>query len=670
MPQEFNNDIVVTASEVLPWFNSLNNLQQHIRNYKDKNYGIKKVQRGGNGREMLIAFDSLPKEIQNSLGDPRKNNNILELFFKFDADATTFYQQYQFEDGSYLSTLHQEQYITNASVLKALVRLREARIHERKIRKGSMKGLMSSLLNDAQLFNQILLQKYYCKHSLPNSEKRFKEALNEFEKGGYESVISKKLKNTNAQKVSDAIISLLNSLFAKQIHKPTRTEVSRQYEAFLAGYLEVIDPETGELFSPQGLPKLSDASIVSWLGKWEHKIGTYASRTGNRQKLIAQFRPHASMKQPKFAGSIISIDDRQPPFTYGNNKRLWFYMGIDLASGAFTAWVSGPTKEGIIVEFYREMVRNYAHWGVNLPAELEAEMSLNSGFMNGLLREGNMFQHVHVEANNARAKRIERYFGKLRYELEKTRLGWLPRPTALSESNQFNEEKVPVVPYNEIVEGCLQDIITWNNMPHNVDPTISKFDYFLRNQNPNLKPTNYHGILPYIGHKTHTSCNAGIIRMNNQEFLLGDKGIMHSGAILVNKMKEVEGEDIEICWLDAKDGSVLKAFVYLNGKYICEAIAKPIYHRAKIERTIEDEENISLMSSYTATIDAYMKQRKNNIENVILHDMSLLTINNNFTLPGAEAKNKINNTDVEILPDLQDEEIPVYINKRNIKDRF
>ncbi|MBK6819879.1 MAG: hypothetical protein IPG85_09960 [Bacteroidetes bacterium] len=57
-------------------------------------------------------------------------------------------------------------------------------------------------------------------------KKRFKPALNLYEKQGFISLISKKHKNTNSKKVTDEIISLLNNLFAKQLHKPTRTEVA------------------------------------------------------------------------------------------------------------------------------------------------------------------------------------------------------------------------------------------------------------------------------------------------------------------------------------------------------------------------------------------------------------------------------------------------------------
>lgn len=673
MPHEFNNQLVVTINEILPWYRTLNNLKKHIERYKDKSTGIKKVQSGGNGREMLIAFDSLPNEIRNMLGDPRKVKHQLELFFKISTDAVKFFQNYQFEDGSYLSTAHQEQYITNASVLQALIGMKNARIHERTSRRLSLKGLYSSLLNDAITFQDTLKVKYQVQHTLPSSEKRFKPALTQFERQGFITCISKKHKNTNSKKVTDEIISLLNNLFAKQLHKPTRTEVAGQYNAFLGGYIEVIDNATGELFDPANFKPLSEASIISWLGKWEHRIGTHAARTGNRQKLIAAYIPHHSMKQPKYSGSILSIDDRQPPFKYDKNNRLWAYMGVDLASGAFTCWVFGKSKEGIILEFYREMVRMYAMWGVPLPAELEAEMSLNSSFTNSFLRPGNMFEHVHIEANNARAKRIESYFGNLRYGLEKTRLGWIPRHSAVREANQFAEEKVPIVPYGDIIKGCKQDIATWNNMPHNKFPEMSRWDYFIKNQNPNLKPTNYKGLLPHIGFKTPSSCNAGIIRFNNTEFLLGDNGVIHTGDKLINCMKRVEGQNIDIYWLNQYESSdVLKALIYIGDQYIGEAIEKPVHHRAKIECTTEDLDNLKLMSSYKSTITAYMSHQKANLERLVIIDSRQLTVNNNFKMPGLEDPIEYTDAPVVVLPDVPDpEDAPVTPSARkSFLDRF
>ncbi|MDB5284057.1 MAG: hypothetical protein JWO06_3132, partial [Bacteroidota bacterium] len=84
---------------------------------------------------------------------------------------------------------------------------------------------------------------------------------------------------------------------------------------------------------------------------------------------MGKYIPYGSMERPAYAGSIISVDDRQPPFKWGEGagNRMWFYMAQDLGSTAFTTWVYCDTKEVIIFLFYRQMFRNYAAWGLSLP---------------------------------------------------------------------------------------------------------------------------------------------------------------------------------------------------------------------------------------------------------------------------------------------------------------
>jgi hypothetical protein len=356
--------------------------------------------------------------------------------------------------------------------------------------------------------------------------------------------------------------------------------VSELYRNFLNGTVEVINNETGELYNPEECPEVSDSTIYYYLARWENKIATHAIRSGDRQKYMAKFKPYHSLEQPKHAGSIISIDDRQPVFEYEKGKRMWFYNGIDLGSEAFVCWVYGKSKEGIILDFYRQMLRNYADWGLNLPAELEGEMNLNASFKDTFLQEGNMFQYVRIEANNARGKRIEQYYRPLRYKYEKQREGWLARPFALDESNQAGAGQAKIIPYEQIIDGCLRDIETWNNTEHSKIKGKSRWEVFLETQNPNLRPTNYRGIIPYLGFRTDTSVNAGIIRFRGSEFLLGDNGIIATSNRLINLMTLAEGRDIQIRWLDKNDGSILKAYIFIGEELICEAVPKPTYTNA------------------------------------------------------------------------------------------
>jgi hypothetical protein len=650
MPHFFNDILVVTYDELVPeFYKSVAVVSGKCARDERKGYGLKRVSgKGGGGHVVLLAYDSLPIEIQAALGDPRKTEHILERYYKTDNQAVEFYQKFKFDDYSYLADDVQTKYITNASMLKAVIDLKIAREHEI-ISKGFIpKKIYETLCEDAISFNAILKKRYDVEHTLPEHHLRFKETFQKFQKDGYKSLISLKHKNKNSAKVDEHVVALLNNIFCDVSAKPTPTEVARQYDAFLDGYLDVVNKETGESYEAAGFPRLSENTVRIYINTWENKIGTYAKRSGNRQKLMQQFIPAHSMKHTKYAGSIISVDDRQPPFWYNENRnRVWFYMGIDLGSEAWTVWVNDTNKQGMILNFYRQMVRNYYEWGFNLPLELECESSLNSDLKEGLLMPGRMFTDVRIEANNARAKKIERYFGKLRYQEEKKHAGWLGRPSALSEANQpsplsLKAEKVQMKSYKEIVELSLSDVEKWNNSEHSKHPGKTRWEVFCEMQNPATKPINWRGILPYIGWETKSTCNTGIIKLQSSEWLLGDCGEIYFGENLIKLLVQCEGQNVDMYWLDDNEGNVMKALVYMGNQYICEALPKPMHSRAKVEQTDEDLRNFEIMSKYVATINGYMNKSMKLIDGLLIIGEKPRTLNNKFKI------NKQKNEDVEI----------------------
>lgn len=239
---EFDGKVAVTKDALIPFYGNYDNLIKTIQRYKDKPYGPKRVMLGGNGRQLLVDLDSLPQDIKQAIPDPRKCDHILERYYEVDADAVRFYSLYQFEDGTYLSQEHQEKYITNASMLRAVIRLREARIADRQRKGGKTTGLIHTLVADAVSFQKTLLMKHRVEHTLPTSTPRFNAELKAFEtlvdgQFNYEALISKKHKNKNSVKVDAVANKLLNSMFADAQRKPTAREVSRQYDAFLSGYI-------------------------------------------------------------------------------------------------------------------------------------------------------------------------------------------------------------------------------------------------------------------------------------------------------------------------------------------------------------------------------------------------------------------------------------------------
>src|SRR5690606_22579553 len=430
-----------------------------------------------------------------------------------------YYHNYQYPDGSYLLPETIEELIVNASVLKAAIQLEEARKRERMTKGGSMRGIAKTIFEDVHDFNGYLMQHHGVKHSLNTTYKRFQQQLNAFKEQSYYGIIKDPEGNSkkNAMKRDDETQKLLRNLLAGRDTKPTPSQVADEYNAFLAGYIEVVNLDSGEVYDPKNYKQLSPRTITAFLSTWESKIGTDAKRSGDRQKLINQYIPYHSFERPVLAGTIISIDDRQPPFEYAEGKRMWWYIGIDVASECITAWAYGKTKEELIKNFYRSLVANYQSWGVQLPAEIECESSLNSSFTDTFLKEGAMFEHVNIFRNNARSKIIERFFRDLRYQLEKSRVGWLARPFARDEANQAGPGKKQIVPYDQLVKQCMQDIVTWNNMPKKGTKT-SRFDYFMQNQNPDLATTNYKSFIQHLGTKQPTSCKAGIVKLQTREW--------------------------------------------------------------------------------------------------------------------------------------------------------
>lgn len=365
-------------------------------------------------------------------------------------------------------------------------------------------------------------------------------------------------------------------------------------------------------------------------------------------------------------------------------------MGIDLGSEAWVCWVNGNSKEGIIETFYRQLLRNYAQWGINMPDALECEISLNSSFANTFLKDGYMFQNVRMEANNARGKRIEKYFGTLRYGSEKQREGWIARPHARKESNQAGRRnaqipskeddlnKAPIIPYDTIVKNSLQDIMDWNNSPHTVYTDKTRWEVFIENQHPGLKPTNWNAILPHIGYKTETSCQLnGIIHLNNEEYLLGIDGEIALGDRLINLMSKLAGRQIDVYWLDGNDNEIIKAVIYerRGGVQIGEAIKMPAYNRAPIERGEKDKEARRIMSAYETTISAYGKRRADAINtNILVIDNRPTTLNRKFVIPGLENYKTEEMPPVQEAKVLEDElqvtTIPVQHKIKSLLNRF
>lgn len=625
---EFNGKICVAFTDVECMSITLPLWKKWCAKAKKQGYTTRP---GGNGRPSLIELKAIPRnyrtQIIEKLGNPETTYNPLEKFFELDPAARTFYTQYRHPaNGKALEPYQIERYTINASVLNALAKLREYRTLETKIKGNPKRDLKQGLSEDAIAFQDVLKLKYNgIQHTLPAHPRKLNDKITEYLRVGYALLIDGRVFNTNAQVVTPEMLQLWFDMFAGQRHKPTHIEVHSKYEAFLKGKLQIINSDTGELFDPAAecFKPISDGTVYNWLGEWEKRVGLFKARAGNRKNYMDNYTPSARMLRPS-VGAIISVDDYQPPFKWedGGGNRMWFYAAQDLGSTAITAWVYGDSKEGIIEEFYRQLVRNYAEWNVCLPYEIECEASLNSSFVNTFLADGAMFQKVRVLPNKPRAKRIERTIRDLRLAKASKHPAFVARPDAKDENYQQKPGKQIYLSKEEIVEFELSVIEDWNNELHpdqDVYPGLTRWQVFEQHQNPKLQPINWQGILPHLGKIEPTSMKMGRIRLQYLDRVVGFDGAPALGESLIRLMNEIEGQEVTAYWLDGNDGEVLKAHVYSDtGRFVCEVLDDLPFHRSELDQTERCKRNMQLYFAYERTVEAHANRIAQSINGVEL----------------------------------------------------
>ena len=264
MPYEWNNILVVTKEELIPeFFPSWEALKLKLWRDSKKPYGIRRAREGkGLGNEVLIKYDTLPVEIRKALGDPREVDCILERYFREDRGAVEYYTQVKAGKKGYIEAERQQQYILDASVLLAAFRLRDARtaLLVAQGDKSPMKNMDKYLSEAVNVFNAWRNRKHLLEHNLPTNYLSLKRKMERFEKEGYASLL-KGYDNNNASVKTEKQLALLRAMYIQK-EKPTMVEVYRLYDAFLNGYVDVINPETGEIYDPSEYGKMSQRTVT------------------------------------------------------------------------------------------------------------------------------------------------------------------------------------------------------------------------------------------------------------------------------------------------------------------------------------------------------------------------------------------------------------------------
>lgn len=171
---------------------------------------------GGEGTQALYVWSSIPEKYRRrfvaTYGDPEEKmrETMTKASIKIDAKAREYYEAYTYmdKDGQerHLTEKMIEEYTINASVLGELEKMAARRQAIRSSLNAPMSGAWDLILDSAERMRESY------GHTLPGTLARLKTRLKAWKTEGYQSVVSGKLGNSSALKITGDFLKLIVAL--------------------------------------------------------------------------------------------------------------------------------------------------------------------------------------------------------------------------------------------------------------------------------------------------------------------------------------------------------------------------------------------------------------------------------------------------------------------------
>ena len=171
---------------------------------------------GGEGTQALYVWSSIPEKYRRrfvaTYGDPEEKMReaMTKASIKIDANAREYYEAYTYmdKDGQerHLTEKMIEEYTINASVLGELEKMAARRQAIRSSLNAPMSGAWDLILDSSERMRESY------GHTLPGTLARLKTRLKAWKSDGYQSVVSGKLGNSSALKITGDFLKLIVAL--------------------------------------------------------------------------------------------------------------------------------------------------------------------------------------------------------------------------------------------------------------------------------------------------------------------------------------------------------------------------------------------------------------------------------------------------------------------------
>jgi hypothetical protein len=242
-------------------------------NYKNycKRGKIQKVRNGGNGRQALIDFKSLPILIKdaviNAYGNPYKKDQLDKLIEKLEPCPMA----YDFFIGKGLLPERVKQYYVESQILTAYsqiinsLKLKQA--NGMAIKMGPAKQEICAIILELKNIKQSNTNENQFPHRLPSNYRALDNKLKKFLTEGADSLIHKAVGNTNSKKIKGKAAEWILDFYSLP-NKPVVPVLFMEYMKIRAVY---------------GFPVITESAISKWLTEPKQEKRWYLPRHGKAE---------------------------------------------------------------------------------------------------------------------------------------------------------------------------------------------------------------------------------------------------------------------------------------------------------------------------------------------------------------------------------------------------
>lgn len=372
---------------------------------------VEKVQRACYGKKAMYSVDSLPQqyraEVYRRYPDLQERAESKPFVEAVEPDwkAVQYFGDYVLADGRHLPTQKQMEYSNNCAILEMMGRMLE-RANSHRMRQSKARVNVGEYWERAAASLPRLMDMW--PNSLPQNARRLRMKWEEYQKLGYECMISGKYQNRNAAKVTDEEQEAMLSTILSHHNNLSDVRVAEYYN-HIARCL--------------GWKEITPAAVGVWRKKTD--IVTSAGRLG-----VSNFRNHKTMQvkrsRPTAPFLMWSLDGWTVELLYQSTKqtkrgnvttysnRLTMVVVLDPCINYPIGYAVG-TQE--CPELIRAALRNAAVHSRELTGEMLRAVQIQSdryAIKTMMPLYGVMGEHVTpARVHNAKDKPVEAYFNYL-----------------------------------------------------------------------------------------------------------------------------------------------------------------------------------------------------------------------------------------------------------------